>query len=55
MKVLRRPIEFALAALVGVEHHPGHRPAADRHRHGQRPVGQRRVVMSAERVPEDPP
>jgi hypothetical protein len=54
MKVLRRPVEFALAALVGVEDHAGNGPAADCHRHGQRPVGQARVVMGAEREPDDP-
>ena len=43
-----------LAALVGVEDHAGHLAAAHGHRHGQRAVGQLRVVVLAERKPEDP-
>ena len=43
-----------LAALIGVEHHAGHRAAPDGHRHRQRAVGQRRVVTGAEREPDDP-
>jgi hypothetical protein len=46
--VLRRPLELKLAALVGVEDHPRDGAAADRHGHGQRPVGQLGVVMLAE-------
>jgi hypothetical protein len=42
------------AALVGVEHHAGNGPAPDGDRHGQRAVGQGRVVMGAEREPDDP-
>jgi hypothetical protein len=41
----------ALAALIGVEDRAGHLPAAHRHRHGQRPVGQVRVVMLAQGEP----
>jgi hypothetical protein len=53
-KVLRQPVEFALAALVAVEYRAGHRAAADSHRHGQRAVSQLCVVMGAEREPDDP-
>jgi hypothetical protein len=54
LKVLRRPIESALAALVGVEDDAGHGAAADRHRHGQRAVGQPGVVVLAEGEPQQP-
>jgi len=51
---LRRPVEFALAALIGVEDDAGHLPAAYRHRHHQRAVGQLGVVVLAQREPEHP-
>jgi hypothetical protein len=37
-----------------VEHHPRHLAAAHRHRHGQRTVGQRRVVALAQGEPQHP-
>jgi integrase-like protein len=40
--------------LVGVEDDAGNSAAPDGHRHGQRSVGQRRVMMGAEREPDDP-
>ena len=43
------------AALVGVQDHAGDLPAARRHRHRQRAVGQLRIVVLAEREPEHPP
>src|SRR5436190_19847147 len=52
--VLRRPVESALAAAVGMHDHAGHGTAAHRHRHGQRAVGQAGVVVLAEGEPEDP-
>ena len=44
---------LGLAALVAVEDHPGRPAAADGGRHRQRAVRQVRVVVLAERVPED--
>jgi hypothetical protein len=41
-----------LAALVRVHDDAGHLAAAHRRCHGQRAVGQRRVVVLAERMPE---
>jgi hypothetical protein len=41
-------------ALVSMEDDAGHLPAAHRDRHGQRPVGQLRVVVLAEREPQHP-
>jgi hypothetical protein len=55
MKVLRRPIESAFAALVGVEDDAGHGAAAHRYRHGQRAVGKPGAVLLAEREPQHPP
>jgi hypothetical protein len=46
--VLRRPVESAFAAAIGVEDHPGHLAAAHRQRHRQRFVGQVRVVPLAQ-------
>ena len=43
-----------LAALIGVHDHPGHVPAAHRHRHDQRGVGQLRVMMLGQGEPEHP-
>jgi hypothetical protein len=40
----RKAFAVYSAALVGVEHHAGHLAAAHRDRHGQRAVGQRRIV-----------
>jgi hypothetical protein len=48
-----RPAVYS-AALIGVHDDAGHLPAAHRHRHGQRPVGQLRVVMLAQGEPHDP-
>jgi len=45
MKVLRRPIEFALGALAGVQDHAGGLLAAHCRGHRQRRVGQFGVVM----------
>src|SRR4051812_1891031 len=57
IKVLRQPIEFALAALVGVHDHRADvvLAAADRDRHPQRGGGQVRVVVGTDREPDDPP
>jgi hypothetical protein len=52
--VLRRPLESALAALIGVEDHPGHVPTADRDRDTQGGAGQRSVVVGVEREPHAP-
>ena len=41
--------------LVGVEQHPGHRPAAHRDRHAQRRPRQIRVMMLTEGEPDAPP
>jgi hypothetical protein len=54
IEVLRRPVEFALAALVGVQDDAGHGAAAHRHRHHQRAVGQLRVVVLAQGEPQHP-
>jgi hypothetical protein len=54
IEVLRRPVEFALAALVGVHDDAGHGTAAHRHRHHQRTVGQLRVVVLAQRESQHP-
>ena len=43
-----------LAALVGVHDDPGYLPASHRHRHGQRAVGQLRVVMLRQGEPQYP-
>jgi hypothetical protein len=45
---------YSFAALIGVEHHAGHRAAAHRHRHHHRGVGQLRVVTLTEGEPEHP-
>jgi hypothetical protein len=57
VKVLRRPVESALAALIAVEHDPvqGFPATADRDRHGKRAVGGFGVVVLADREPDDPP
>jgi len=57
IKVLRRPVESALAALIAVEHDPvqGFPATADRDRHGKRAVGGFGVVVLADREPDDPP
>ena len=39
---------------IGVEDDARHGAAAHRHRHHQRPVGQLRVVMLAQREPQHP-
>jgi hypothetical protein len=54
IEVLRRPVEFALAALVGVHDDAGHLAATRRHGHDQGVVGEPGVVVLAERVPEHP-
>jgi threonine dehydrogenase-like Zn-dependent dehydrogenase len=53
--VLRRLVESAFAAAVGVHDDAGDLAAAHRHRHGQRAVGQSGVVVLAEREAEYPP
>ena len=57
IKVLRRPIEFALAALIGVHQHVGQGvfAAADRDRHLQGCLGEVGVVVLADREADDPP
>jgi hypothetical protein len=55
MKVLRRPVESAFTAAVGMHDDAGDLAAAHCHRHRQGPVGQLGVVVLAEREPQDPP
>jgi len=52
--MLRRPLEPGLAALIGVEHHPGHGAAADGGGHLQRRDGQVGVVVLTDRVAQRP-
>ena len=49
-----RPALNAKLGIIGVEDDGGHLPAAHRHRHHQRPVGQLRVMMLAQREPQHP-
>jgi hypothetical protein len=55
--VLRRPVESAIPALIGVHDHPGDRifPAANRDGHRQRGVGELGVVMLVEGEADDAP
>ena len=57
IKVLRRPVESAFAALIGVHDHcgDGFAAAADRDRHDQRVVGQVGVVVFTQAEPDDAP
>jgi hypothetical protein len=57
LEVLRRPLESTLAALVGVQDHPGDRvlAAPDRDGHRQRGVGQCGVVMLGQGEADDAP
>jgi hypothetical protein len=48
-----RPAVYS-AALISVQDHAGHRAAAHRHRHRQRPVSQLGAVMLPEGEPDDP-
>ena len=41
--------------IIGVEHHPSHRPTTDRDRHTQRRPGQFGVVPLAQGEPDAPP
>jgi hypothetical protein len=45
IEVLRRPVESAFAALIGVHDHPGDLAAAHDDGHGQRAVGRGGVVV----------
>src|SRR2546421_5019802 len=51
---LRRPLEPEFAALVGVEPNAGHLAAAHRDGHGQRAVGERRVMPLAQGESQHP-
>jgi hypothetical protein len=55
--VLQRPLEFTLAALVGVHDHlaQGGLASTDRDRHLQSRLGKVGVVVLAQAEPDDPP
>jgi hypothetical protein len=57
IKVLRRPVESALAALIGMHDHLGDGvlAAAQRDRHLQRSLGQVGIMMLTQAEPDDPP
>src|SRR5436305_11100671 len=54
IEVLRQSVEFAFAALVGMQNHPGDLPAAHRHGHGEGAVGKVGVVVFGQGEPEHP-
>src|SRR6516164_7644258 len=55
IEVLRPPVEFALAAAVRMENHPGDVTASDGGGHLQCRDGDRGVVMLRQGEPGDPP